>query len=90
MRNTSEAVLRLQYMYKRLKTDDYIVHEEIRTRLHDAPVLHVPFPNNEQFKKSIMYRGSNAWNSLPPDERNITTFESFKSMLKMKLKDNII
>ena len=73
-------------MEKYLVPDD----DEVRTRLHDAPVLYVPFPNNETYKKSIMYRGSTAWNLLPPDECNIATFDSFKSMLKVKLRDNLL
>ena len=72
----------LKLMYKRCQNVLYLAQEEVRTRLHDAPVLFVPFPNNETFKKNVIYRGSTAWNSLNVDERNIPTFESFKSMLK--------
>ena len=74
----------LKLMYKRSQNDIYLSREEVRTRLHDAPVLFVLFPNNETFKKSIILRGSksNAWNALKVEERNIPTFERFKSMLK--------
>ena len=75
-----------------MQSEKYTVQVEIRTRMHDAPVLFVLFPNNETFKKSVIFscRGANAWNMLLVAVRNITTFESFKSMLKTKLKDSTL
>ena len=67
LKDRSEAHL-LKMMYKRTKTDTYFEPREGRTRLHDGPVLHVPFPNNETYMKSIIFRGSNLWNKLTPDE----------------------
>ena len=78
----------LKLMYKRAHNDMYVAQEDIRTRLHDAPVRFVPFRNNETYKKSVVFRGSNAWNDLTPEDCNIPTFEGFKSMLKLKLKEN--
>ena len=78
----------LKLMYKRAQDQTYLNPDKGKTRLHDAPVLNVPFRNNETYKKSIIFRGSTVWNSLPPDERNIPTFDSFKSMLKNKLREN--
>ena len=75
----------LKLMYKRAQTDSYLDETEGRTRLHDGPVLKIPFPNNEIFRKSIIFRGSTLWNSLPADTRNIPTFECFKT----KMKDNL-
>ena len=75
----------LKVMYKRTQIDTYLDVNEGRTRLHDAPVLYVPFPNNELFRKSPVLRGSSPWNNLTPDERNVPTFASFKDMLKNKL-----
>ena len=75
----------LKMMYIRSRNNAYLDQKEGRTRLHDGPVLHVPFPNNETYRKSIMFRGSSLWNSLSPNERNIPTFDSFKLMLKGKL-----
>ena len=80
----------LKLMYKRAQDNLYINHEEGRTRQFDAPVLKVPFLNNETYKKSIVHRGSTVWNSLPSEEQNIPTFDSFKLLLKKKLKENII
>ena len=88
----------LKLMYKRAQDDVYLNTDEGRTRLHDAPVLDIPFPNNETYKKSIIFRGSSAWNSLPTidcnfptlDRFNFPTLDSFKSMLKRKLKESII
>ena len=79
----------LKLMYKRAHDAHYVNADEGRTRLHDAPVLNVPFPNNETYKKSVIFRGSTAWNSLSVENRNIPTFDSFKSVLKGKLQDNL-
>ena len=79
----------LKLMYKRTQFDGYRDLTEGRTRLHDGPVLNIPFPNNETFKKSIIFRGSTLWNSLTPIERNTPSFECFKSLLKQKLKDKV-
>ena len=75
----------LKIMYKRAHSEVYLDPVEVRTRLHDGPVLLVPFPNNKSFRKSVIFRGSSAWNNLTPDERNIPTFDCFKNMLKNKL-----
>ena len=37
------------------ESDLYLDVERGRTRLYDGPVLNVPFPNNETFKKRIVY-----------------------------------
>ena len=79
----------LKLMYKRAQDHAYL-NTVGRARLHDAPVLNVPFPNNETFKKIIIFRGSTAWNLLPANERNIPRFDRFKSMLKNKLRENIM
>ena len=88
LRDRAEAHL-LKLMYKRAHDDGYLVEQEGRTRLYDGPVLYIPFPNNETFRKSVIFRGATLWNKLTPAERNIPTFESFKSMLKTKLANKI-
>ena len=80
----------LKLMYKRAHDDVYLDDYEGRTRLYDGPVLQVPFPNNETFKKSVIFRGSNLWNKLSPANRNIPTFDGFKSMLKERLNLNLL
>ena len=80
----------LKFMYKRVQDKADVNADVGRTRLYDVPVLNVPFQNNETYRKSIIYRASTAWNSLPADKRNTAMFDSFKSMLKKKLQENII
>ena len=80
----------LKIMYKRAQMEEYLVENEGRTRLHYGPVLTVPFQNNELFKKSVLFRGSSLWNTLIPEERNIPTFDSFKTMLKEKLDQKLL
>ena len=79
----------LKLMYKRTKNDAYLDKTQDGTRLHDAPVLIVPFPNNEIFRKSIIFRGATLWNTLPPDIRNIPTFDCFKTKMKQMLLKNL-
>ena len=74
-------------MYKRAQNDKYLDHTEGRTMLHDAPVLDIPFPNKELFKKSVIFRGSTMWNALPPQTRNIAMFDCFKTEMKEHLCD---
>ena len=68
----------LKLMYKRALSDQYLDNTEGVTRLHDGPVLRTPFPNNETFRKSVVFRGATLWNDLPADVRNLPTFDSFK------------
>ena len=75
----------LKLMYKRAQNNLYLDNTQGVTRLYDGPVLQIPFPNNETYKKSIIFRGSTLWNNLPSNIRNIPTFECFKSKLKEDL-----
>ena len=75
----------LKLMYKRAQDEFYLDDTQGITRLYDGPVLQIPFPNNEIYKRSIMFRGSTLWNNLPANTRNIATFECFKSKMKKNL-----
>ena len=72
-------------MYKRTQNNLYLDPTHGRARLYDGPVLNIPFRNNETFRKSVIFRGATLWNNLTPVERDIPTFDCFKSMLKNKL-----
>ena len=81
----------LKTMYKCAQSDLYAdPNNDLRTRLRDGPVLRVPFLNNETYKKSVQFRGSNLWNDLTPVERNTPTFDRFKTILKTKLADKLL
>ena len=67
----------------------YVDVPNIPLRRYDAPILYVPFPNNEPFRRSILYQGGTAWNALPVDERAIETQTKFKIFQKHKLINNI-
>ena len=47
----------LKLMYKSAQAMPYLEERERRTRLHDGPVLYTPFPNNETFRKSPIFKG---------------------------------
>ena len=74
----------LKIMYKRSRLTDYLNNDPRPTRAFDGPILDVPFPNNELFKKSVLYRGSTLWNDTNPLDRNIATFLSYKTKLKKR------
>ena len=88
LKDRAESYL-LKLMYKRTDNEQYVDQTEGKTRLHDAPVLLIPFPNNETFRKSITFRGASLWNNLPAQERNTPTFDRFKNLLKQKLVEKI-
>lgn len=56
-----------------------------RTRSMDSPMIHTDRPNSEKFRRSLLYSGSQLWNSLPPDLRNRADYNSFKSSVKRRL-----
>ena len=71
------------FMYKRKDNRALLNNREIRTRAHDAPVFNVPIPRCEAVKRSVCFHGSNEWNSLPAETRNIQEFEAFKRKQKL-------
>ena len=72
----------LKVMYRRAQNEKYLSEVNRRTRLQAAKTLFVPFPVNEAFKKSPIYKGSTLWNSLSPETRNVPTFKAFKTCMK--------
>ena len=45
--------------------------------------LKFPNPKSEYFKKSFIYQGVKAWNSLISDQRNIYSLKSFKNNINV-------
>ena len=73
----------LNFMYKRKENRrELLNNREIRTRAHDAPTFNIAIPRCEAFKRSVGYHGSEEWNSLPPDIRNIESYQKFKERQK--------
>ena len=68
-------------MYKRTQNNLYLDPTQGRARLYYGPVLNIPFPNNETFRKSVLFHGAPLWNNVTPVKRNIPMFDCFKSML---------
>ena len=72
------------------KSTFYQIHQNIaimdrktvNTRLHDAPLLLVPQPKSELFKKSNSYNGPRLWNELPTHIRSIQDKSEFKTKIK--------
>ena len=80
----------LKLMYRRAQNEQYLTAVNRQTRLHDARALRVAFPVNESYKKSPMYRGSNAWNNLPPEVRNEPSFSAFKKYMKKRMLEKLL
>ena len=66
------------FMYKRKSNLALLNRREIHTRAHDAPLFNVPIPRCEAFKRSVSFHGSNIWNGLQANLRNIDSYKSFK------------
>ena len=77
-------------MYRRSRLPDYLNNDPQPTKAFDGPALDVPFPNNELFKESVLYRGSTLWNNTSPLDCNIATFHSCKIKLKQNLKIKLL
>ena len=79
----------LNFVYPRAYNDSYIDLPFIPLRRFDAPILFVHRPNNESFRRSILYQGAITWNVLPVEERAVETHTKFKNIQKNKLLNNI-
>ena len=55
-------------------------YHDVNTRSSSNYSLHVPKPNLELFKTSLVYRGSKIWNDLPLNVKQSVSLESFKSL----------
>ena len=71
----------LLFMHKQSHKNDLLKQCNVRTRLHTAPVFKTYKPNNEKARQNVLYRGANAWNSLPSLDRNLN-FNDFKAKIK--------
>ena len=73
------------FMFKRKSNKKLLNRREIRTRAHDAPLFTVPIPRCETFKRSVCFHGSNTWNKLSADTRNIEDYQLFKYKQKQSM-----
>ena len=53
-----------------------------RLRIQDGPVFEVIKPNNDTYRKSVIYSGALDWNSLESETRNIKELVYFKRTQK--------
>ena len=67
------------FMYGRLSNPSLLDARDIRTRAHDAQLFKVAVPKLEAYKRAVVYAGSNQWDNLPIDTRNIQNLSLFKS-----------
>ena len=72
-------------MYKQKGNLSIINTRHVRTRAHDALLFTTVKPNNEKYKRNVLYKGVLLWNKLPVHERNIEGYEAFKNCQKLKL-----
>ena len=78
------------FMYGRMSKEQLLDTRDIRTRAHDAPLFKIKVPKNETYKRSVEYAGSQQWNSLAADVRNIRDASSFKRFQKCELQRSIL
>ena len=60
------------------------VHDRL-TRSSSNNALYLTKPNFESFKNSFQYAGASLWNQLPPDLKNSTSLELFKTRYKKQI-----
>ena len=72
----------LNFIYPRSRNHSYTNILNIPLRRYDAPILYEPIPNNESFRRSILYQGAIVWNALPVEKRAIDTHTKFKFFKK--------
>ena len=77
------------YMFKQKDNTDIVNNRNVRTRAHDAILFTTVKPNNEKFKRNIFYKGAISWNNLTVAQRNVDTYNVFKTQQKKKLIDNL-
>ena len=53
----------LNFIYLRSRDPMYTTEPIRDLRRYEAPILYVIFPNNESFKRSVIYQGAIAWNA---------------------------
>ena len=70
------------YMFKQKGNLDIVNKRDVRTRAHDALLFTTKKPNNEKYKRNVLYNGAILWNSLPVCERNILDYKKFKNIQK--------
>ena len=79
----------LNFMYKRKYVPDYIQTPNRPLRMYEAPVFIEYQSQNASFERSILFKGSKAWNSLPVDVRNIQNYDTFKRNSKQTMLNHI-
>ena len=79
----------LNFMYTCAQNIHYVNPPAVLLRRYDAPILFVNFPNNESFRRSILYQGAMVWNALPVGERAMDSHLKFKNVQKQKMLNNI-
>ena len=79
----------LNFVYPRAHMYKYVEIPAVPLRRYDAPILFVHFPNNESFRRSILFQGAIAWNALPVVDRAVDSHTKFKSIQKNKLINGI-
>ena len=56
----------------------------VRTRLSKKKLITIKKPNNEKYKKSISYRGPEAWNKLKGELQKVENYHKFKRQLRLE------
>ena len=78
------------FMYKQKGNICIVNTRNVRTRAHDALLFITKKPNNEKYKRNVLYKGALLWNELPVKERNIEDYEVFKKCQRSKLLDLLV
>ena len=80
----------LNCMYNRKYKAQYIHNPNRHLRAYGAPVFIEYQAQNATFERSVLFRGSQAWNQLTVNIRNIQTYDTFKRRSKKAMLNHII
>ena len=69
-------------MFKQKGNVNIVNSRNVRTRAHDAILYTTVKPNNDKYKRNVLYKGALAWNNLPAIERNIENYENLKKTFR--------
>ena len=69
-------------MYQRKESIEYLDLRNLPTRQHDSIKFHVPFTDKTTVMKSVQIRGTNAWNQLPNQIKELPSKSEFMNYTK--------
>ena len=78
------------FMYKRKYNTNLLLMQPRDLRRFEAALFKEYASNNKSFESCLLSQGAHKWNALTVKERNEPTYEGFKSVQRLKLKNRLM